>query len=215
MVSSTQRRNAFLLLATPFFLNDIGFIALKGTYGVYLIDYVTRGIVLVGCLIWPLSRAIAREPLKSHPRVEFMTLAVLVLPVVGRLFYNFVEVPLINWFGWTGLFQFHHITDPTLYWLDLSLGLFVVALSEELIFRKFALSWLLSANKSKMQIVIISAGVFSLIHWGNGFGRLAYTFLFGLVYMAAYLKLKRLWPFVLAHWIEDFVAFQGTWNEVA
>ena len=94
-----------------------------------------------------------------------------------------------------------------LYWLDLTLGLFLVALSEELVFRKLALSWLLKTRRPISQIVVISACFFSLMHWGSGPGRVLVTFVIGSIYMMTYLKLRKLWPLVLAHWIEDFIGF--------
>jgi len=47
------------------------------------------------------------------------------------------------------------------------------------------------------------------MHWASGVPRLLYTFAVGVAYMAAYLRLRSLWPLVAAHWLEDFIAFGG------
>ena len=205
-----ERRNAaavVLVLAAPFYLNDIGFIALNGTYGVYLVDYGTRALVLATCFLWPASRALATERLSPHWKTAMAILCVAALPVTGRATYHLLEVPFVSFTGIGGLFAFHYIADPTLYWLDLTVGLFVVALSEELVFRKLAMRWLEQAGRPPVQILLMSALLFSLMHWGSGPGRLLYTFVVGLFYMAVYMRLRRLWPLVLAHWIQDFVTF--------
>jgi membrane protease YdiL (CAAX protease family) len=198
---------AFLILAAPFYLNDIAFILLNGTFGVYLVDYGTRNLVLALCFLWPTSRAIATERLVPEWGTVLAVLCVLVLPVFGRLAHHLLEVPFVYLTGLDGLFEFPLISDPTLYWFDLTVGLLAVALSEELVFRKFALRWLEEVGRTPIQIVVISALFFSLMHWGSGPGRLLYTFVVGVIYMAAYLRLRRLWPLVLAHWFENFAVF--------
>ena len=207
MLTLENRRLAFLVLATPFFLNDIGFIALDGSYGVYLVDYVTRVFVIFVCFTWPISRKIIKEKHTTNSRWDLLLFAVIFLPVVGRSLYNLIELPFVAMTGWYGLFHFGQINNFQLYWLDLTLGLFLVALSEELVFRKLALSWFLKARRPISQIVVISACFFSLMHWGSGLGRVLFTFVIGIIYMMAYLKLRKLWPLILAHWIEDFIGF--------
>ncbi len=207
MTDGTPRALAFWVLATPFFLNDFGFIALGGTNGVYCIDYGTRVFVLCLCFAWPLTRSLTLEQLTPRSSILAAVLCIFFLPVMGRLAHHFLEVPFVQVTELQGLFVFHTLSNPTFYWLDLTLGLLLVAISEELVFRKIAMRWLESAGRSPIQIVVISATIFSLIHWGSGPGRLIYTFVSGLFYMIAYLRLRRLWPLVLAHWIENFMVF--------
>lgn len=200
---------AFLVLAAPFYVNDFALIALDGTYSVYLVDYLTRTVVLATCFLWPLSRDIAWERHAPEWGTVPAVLCVALLPVSSRVAYHVLEAPFVRLTGIDGLFAFEPLVDPTLYWLDLTAGLFAVALSEELVFRKFAMRWLAESGHTPARIVVISALLFSLMHWGSGPGRLLYTFAVGLLFMAVYLRLKRLWPLVLAHWIENFIAFGG------
>ena len=208
----TDRRNsavAFLVLAAPFYLNDFGFIAADGGYGVYLVDYATRALVLAVLFLWALPRDIvlARPDAPASPWIAIVSVALLL--ALGRLCYHGIEAPFATATGMGGLFRFPAIDDPTLMWLDLTLGLFVVALSEELVFRKLALRWLEDAGRTPLQIIALSALAFSLMHWGSGVPRLLYTFAVGLIYMAAYLRLRSLWPLIAAHWLENFIAFGG------
>jgi len=197
---------AFAVLAAAFYLNDFAFIAFNGTYGVYLTDYASRLLVLAVCFAWPVTRAIAGMKFSPRPAIALAIACAALLPVAGRLVFHLIEVPFIKLTGLKGLFVFHHLADPVAYWFDLTVGLFLVALSEELVFRKVARHWLERAGRTPLQIVVISSLLFSLMHWGSGPGRLIYTFVAGAIYMTAYLKIGRLWPLVIAHWIEDFAA---------
>ena len=198
-----------LLLVAPFYLNDFAFILLNGTYGVYLADYSTRILVLFLCFLIPLSRKIITAESTYIWRPDLALSFVILLPILGRLIHHLLEIPVIKITDNTGLFQFIIISDPFLYWLDLTFGLLLVAISEELVFRKFMLKFLEFLKLSYWKILFFSAMIFSLMHWSNGPGRILYCFVGGLIYMAAYYKIKRVWPLVLAHWIEDFIAFGG------
>jgi hypothetical protein len=208
--TSTQRKFAFLLLCAPFYLNDFGFIALDGSYGIYLLDYTVRLLVLTVGLCWPLSRTILFEQIVPVGRLVAAMMAIVALLLAGTLLRLIIESPFGGWPEFGSLFRYPEIKSPTLYWLDLLPGLLVVALSEELVFRKMALSWLRAASRPNWQIVLVSATMFAFIHWASGPGNIIFTFLLGVLYMTAFLAIGRLWPLVLAHWIEDLAVY-GPW----
>ena len=137
-----QYKLAFFVLALPFFLNDFAYIALNGTDAIYLADYATRLLVVLICFLWPVSRAIAWEADQTRYRWYLALLVAIIVPIVGRSLYTFLEVPFKDYTGLGGLFAFHRISDQGFYLFDLTIGLFAVAFTEELVFRKFALKWL-------------------------------------------------------------------------
>ncbi len=206
-ISSKQKCLVFFVLMMPFILNDFGLIAFNGSNAAYLIDYTTRLLVLGLCLIWPSSRAIVREYHPVQFRYDLTVLALVALPIVGFLFQKLITKPIDKLMEFTILFKFHRIQEPVLYWFDLSFGLLLVAISEEIVFRKIAYSWLKNSGKSPTQIVLISSCLFAIVHWSNGLGNVISAFFIGLFYMVFYLKLKRLWPLILAHWFSNFIAF--------
>jgi len=206
-VTVARRRTAYLVLLAPLYLNDFAFIVLKGSDIVYVIDHAVRIAVLAMMMLWPLSRKIALEVEPARPRTGLAIFAIVMIGVADLLSGRFIEVPLTSWAEWTVLFQFHSLQNPTLYWLDLTIGLILVALSEELICRKFAYSWLKSAGRPGWKIVLISSVLFALSHWSKGIGNISTAILFGLLAMIVYLKMKRIWPLILAHWIVNFIAF--------
>jgi len=144
---------------------------------------------------------------KAHNRLDIQILTAFALLLFGRVTYVFLFLPIYDQFEWSVFFEFHKIPNPLLYWFDLTIGLFIVALSEELVFRKFLFHWLMRLKQPVWLIVLISVLFFSLAHWGNGIAMLIYTFVIGIAYMFAYLKIKRLWPLIAAHWMENFIIF--------
>ena len=94
--------------------------------------------MLAICLFWPLSRSIAGAAKEPVSDLWLAVQCIVFVPILGRLSYYLLEKPFVAFTGVSGLFGFPVIPDETLYWLDLSVGLFAVALTEEQVFRKFA-----------------------------------------------------------------------------
>ena len=130
-----------------------------------------------------------------------------VLVVCDRLAHLWIEPTINNWLGRTGLFYFGRIPSDYLRIFDLTIGLILIAVSEELVFRKFALNWLKRSGFGVLGCILISASIFALMHWGSGLNRVAATFVFGVASMGLYIRHTRLWPVVVAHYITNFIAF--------
>lgn len=198
----------FLVLAAPFFLNDFVFWALHGGQEIYLADYLTRILVLLAILVWPQARSV----IEARPRPATMTTWLAVPIVLGLIVFGepvaeWIDNGIDRWAGIGELFRFGRIADPVLYWLDLTLGLFLVALSEELVFRKAARRFCHDRGWGPVVTVLASALLFGLIHRGGGAGQVVAAAVTGVVYMAFYLRMNRLWPLVLAHWGHNFLAY--------
>ena len=202
-----DRRLVFLALALPFVLNDFFYIWADGSYVVYPANYALRSAVLIACLSWPLSRQMALETSLSRASLPMCLLAILALPAVCWVVFWYFVSPLAFVLGSTSRSRFPEISDPFLHNLDLTFGLLLVAISEELIFRKLCYGWLSKAGLSQARIVLWSAVFFSVTHWIGGFTPLLNTFIMGVLYMTAYIRLGRIWPLVLAHWVHNFIYF--------
>jgi len=198
----------FLVLAAPFFLNDFVFWAFGSGYGVYLSDYATRILVLAVMLFWVQARSvISARPRPMGISIWPLIAIVMALIVIGEPVFDRIDNGVDEWTGIGKLFRFSSIDGPFLYWLDLSLGLFLVALTEELVFRKAARRWFHDIGAGPIITIIASALIFGLMHWGGGAGQVVAATGAGAVYMALYLKMNHLWPLVLAHWGHNFLAF--------
>ena len=82
----------------------------------------------------------------------------------------------------------------------------VVGFGEELLIRGYLLSRLLRICGPVMS-VIYSSLAFSAWHISQGAFSVVHTLIWGLVYGGTFVKIRRLCPFVLAHAINDMIAF--------
>jgi len=198
----------FWLLAAAFYLNDFVFIYWSGQPSLYFADYAVRIFVLTLCLGLPEVRAITFQTLSTR-RWGWVPLLLVIpmLVVVDRAAHKFVEPVIVEQIGRTGLFYFGRIENIPLRVFDLTVGLMLVAISEELVFRKFALHWLRNAGCGALACILISASIFATMHWGSGVNRVASAFVFGAIAMAVYLRHTRLWPLIVAHYLSNFIGF--------
>lgn len=209
--SLPRRRLAFLVFLVLFLLNDLVYAVIRSPDALSAADIAFRLSVLLVFALWPLGRSLAAErPPGGTGGDRAFAWACLVL----LLLYGRASQWVVGWIpagtGWEPLFVWTRPQGDALYAVDLLAGLFVVALTEELVSRKLAFSWLSRTGLGSPGIVWISAMFFAAAHWGSGLVATANAFLMGLAYMAAYISLKRLWPLVLAHWLENLVHF-GPW----
>ncbi len=173
---------ALLTLFFAVFAEDYFKIQLHGhpdVWPVYMVDWVSRlGLLLVifglpffKDFLHTASQTFAAAPRRYHfhelmlPGLGFAVLLVFFLgPIIeiyiGRVVYEHVP-------GWV-LFGYPRIKDGVLLGLDLSLGLFLVGFTEELIFRRMAANYMERLDFSKPLIILISSVVFSSIHWMGG-----------------------------------------------
>ena len=108
----------------------------------------------------------------------------------NKPFYNFPDYP-----------------NQILRWLDLTLGLFLVALSEEFIFRSLWNSLSSKYGLNKLFSVVSGAVLFSLIHWSTGGKVLIQSFLWGAFHLVFFFKTRDLRTCILSHYISNFILF--------
>jgi uncharacterized protein len=164
------------------------------------IDYGARTIMLAG--------AVVARPTIGWRRFATLTAAVasvvlfmsLVLdPVLSRAFRGtaVATVPL----PW--------IENPAVYSADLLFGLWLVALSEELAFRWYAIRRLERLGYRPNAVILLSAVLFAAFHTTRGVQVVAFSFLLGVLFGFLYQRTGRLWPVVVGHYVVDFIAFSG------
>ena len=93
--------------------------------------------------------------------------------------------------------------------IDLSLGLLLVGVLEELVFRAYAYTVIRRYTASPAAIVAISAVAFGLIHWSAGLHTVLITAVIGAVFMVVYLQTRSAPALALAHFAVDFIDFAG------
>ena len=115
--------------------------------------------------------------------------------------------------SWLGLLQptfsyAAHLPQVSLWhWGMLGyLGL-TAGLAEEFFFRKAFRQIMQRWTTSRLAFVLASSLVFGLAHWGGGYLNVLTAFAAGLLLAAAYVKLNRLAPLVIGHFLADLVLF--------
>jgi uncharacterized protein len=95
-----------------------------------------------------------------------------------------------------------------IWWLiDMTFGLYLVAYSEEIIFRRAVRAVLQPSLGDGWAMIVVSALLFAAYHWWTGLANIAATFLFGLAAMLALRRVAAIWPVVTAHYLIDVISF--------
>jgi membrane protease YdiL (CAAX protease family) len=90
--------------------------------------------------------------------------------------------------------------------LDLTLGLALVAFSEEIVFRRCA-RHMLTTYLGDGMLVLATSLLFGCYHWWAGLGAMVDAALVGALFMIFYQRSGALWPVVIAHDLIDLYFF--------
>ena len=91
--------------------------------------------------------------------------------------------------------------------VDIFFGLGLVALSEEIVFRRCARHLLQSYLDDGYALVLATSFLFGAYHWWTGFGNIGEAVVIGGLLMMLYRRSGALWPAVLGHYLTDIVDF--------
>lgn len=80
----------------------------------------------------------------------------------------------------------------------------VVAFTEEMTFRGFALTRLEGLIRNRTLTVLIVSVAFSVGHFYQGLGGVIVIFVYGVMFAILYLKTGSIWPGIVAHFLQDF-----------
>lgn len=202
---------AFILLAGPFYLNDFANIYVQNWVLWLFIDYTGVKLFPLGVAFWLIySKQMDRAQFGlKMPGICSFLWVFLVVTLVGTLIDQNFYLLLSQFPGYNALGGMPAIGNPFWDWVDLTLGLFMVGVCEELVFRGFLHTTISRYTKKPYVIVVISSIAFGLIHWSLGLHAVMVSAIIGAVLMVAYLKTRSLPSIVLAHFAINFVDFAG------
>lgn len=89
--------------------------------------------------------------------------------------------------------------------LDLTVGLALVAVHEEILFRRVARQVLSPFAGDGLVMIALSALIFGVIHWPHGVGDMTSAALFGAAAMLLYKRMGSLMPLIIAHYLVDVI----------
>jgi len=199
------------VLTLPFLLNDFANIFVKD-YRVWLtIDYVFVKAFPLAVILYLLRTKRMSFSDFGIRRIRFgsfltWTLAMTVLGIFidqfgGRFFARLLPD--------TRMGGMPPITDPLINQIDLYLGLALVGLVEEVIFRGLYFTVLSAHFRSGVVVFLLPTLVFGLIHWSLGVSAIAHTAIIGAVFMICMAKTGSVLPTIVAHFCVNYVAFSG------
>jgi membrane protease YdiL (CAAX protease family) len=200
---------AFVLLASPFYLNDFANLYVKNWRWWLFADYA--GVKLFPFLVtlWLISskRMRASEFGLIPQSIPSSLVVFLIVAFVGTLIDQNGYQLIASLPGYAPLGGMPAITSPLWNWVDLTLGLFMVGIFEELIFRGFMHTYISRYTENSFTIITISSVAFGLIHWSLGLHAVIITSIIGAVFMMAYLRTRSLPAIMAAHFAVNFIDF--------
>lgn len=196
------------LLLAPFYLNDLANIFLRDAGWWLAQDYLDR-LVVMGYL-WHLVRC-RRLPGIAWRATGISWLTILLWSAIamagGLLFIPGPGNALYDLFPATRLGLVPVIPPGWMEVMDLSAGLVLVAVSEELAFRGALQSRLAALFKSETTGLLAAAVCFGLIHWSSGVGSVLQTTLVGIVFGLCVRRARSLVPVIIAHYVADLLVY--------
>lgn len=175
---------------------------------VYVIDILGR-IILIGITAYifqfKIYQFIGWSKLITISNLWFVLLAagsILLFAPFNDLFFGLLDP--------NNVFQWHFfppINDVKLKVFDLTAGLILVAVAEELIYRKLFLVVLLQYRFGNALIYLISSTVFALLHLNQSVQTAIGAFIAGLVLMYVYKKSGTLWVPIVSHYLVNLYFF--------
>lgn len=202
---------ALILLVSPFYLNDFASIFIKDWRLWLFIDYVGVKLFLFAVALW-LIRSKKMRPAElglTTQSVPSFLVVFLVVALVGTVMDQNGYPLIAKLPGYAALGGMPAITSPVWNWVDLTLGLLVVGIFEELVFRGFMHTFISRYTENSIGIVAISSVAFGLIHWSLGLHAVLITSIIGAVFMIAYLRTRSLPAIMLAHFAINFIDYAG------
>jgi len=198
-----------ILLVLPFYLNDFADIYVKDWRQWLWIDYLAVKLFPALVVIWLLLSGKVGAPafgLTPQPALSF--LAVFLIGTLAGLFLDQNGYALLNGFpGYQPLGAMPEIKSPLWKGVDLTAGLLLVGILEEVIFRGYLHTVVSQYTRNSLIIIAVSAVAFGCIHWSGGFHKILVTGAIGAVFMVLYLRTRSLPAIILVHFAINFIDF--------
>lgn len=190
----------YILSIVPFFLNDFSNINSIDYERWVLIDYACRIGVLAFLGVMVLSKKLSWVELGvSFHRKDRIILWTLFLSVMAFLYYALSSLWLAPFDAVGMVSKVAYDRQSLLFWVDMTFGLGLVAVSEELIARGLALAALRELTENKAVILLVSSLVFALFHWSTGLKNIIDCFAYGCLFMGVTMRTKSIIPACVVH----------------
>ncbi len=197
-----EPRLLLLLCAVILFIGWVKF--LFDDYTVYILDYLFRVICLT-VVFWNCSLTALAAPPPRWARSLVLTAIVFYVELTLFQAYRYIQVPDPLFYN----HLFPRLEEASFLYFDLTVGLALVALSEEIVFRYlFAKLWQ-HRGWSRATLYITSSIAFGLLHLPQGLALVAFASVTGFMFMFLFRFTGSLWPVVVVHYIFNLLVFSN------
>ena len=202
-MSNTKISNALIVVAifAPFYLNDLLLESTSSAFSWVAMDAAVRIFVVGFAVAIPSIRMILKQWLKAPPRSSwgwyFIITCVALLGFDALVTFPLVEA-FPDWYWQVGGFPGYD--TYTLRILDVTFGLMLVAVSEEVVWRGVFRHLYERYSCNRVGLIVMSAFLFALIHWGRGPVGMLMPFVSGVILMVIFLRTGSLLPGMAVHY---------------
>lgn len=200
-----------ILMVGPFYLNDFSNIFISDWRWWLFIDYTAVKcfpLILAFWLIYSNKMQAFEFGLRTQSLFSFIVTFVIVA-LIGTVIDQNGKLLIATFPGYTPLGGMPEIISPVWNWVDLTFGLLLVGVCEELVFRGYLCTFISRYTESSFTIVLLSSVAFGFIHWSSGLHTVIISSVIGAVFMTAYLLTRSLPAIILAHFAINFIDFAG------
>jgi len=204
----TLRKNKLAALILLLAIGHVHWIKFEFPALVYPLDYVGRIVIIALCYYvyqFCIGQFLGWRRLLTWRNTWLTGFAAAVIlisfPIID------IVIHLIDSSGIWRWRSFPRIDDPYLKAFDLTIGLALVALSEELVYRKLMVDVLARWQFRPASIYIISSLLFAALHVYQSAGSTTGAFVAGLILMYVYQKSSTLWVPIAAHYVANLYFF--------
>lgn len=183
-----------ILLTLVFLVNDFLFISLSSFELALFIDYLLRLIVIILILRFYSKKEIGLQSI----RADFVLLLLLILVPMGIYLYGPLVKDLYGRLDLAAYVPSFTLTGP-LKRFDQTIGIFLIACSEEMLFRGVIPYKLRKLNPNLM--ILVGSIIYALAYWGSGVAFIIVSFIWGLLAFILRDRIKNIIPLIFAHFL--------------
>ena len=200
-----------LVVVGPYFFNKLIYIEFLG-YPVFVAtDYACRifSLALLYLLFRSESPSLPISCRLAVPSTKELLMAVIgTITLIGANVVSATFIRYLNAHGWP-VTRFPLPTNSALQYFDGTVGMILVGLSGEVVFRFYLINLPLLRGMSPTTAIIASTLIFGGIHWSYGGGAVVFATFAGLVLSMMFKSMRNLIVPVIAHAAFDAFYFAG------
>ncbi|KIM11999.1 MAG: hypothetical protein KU37_03925 [Sulfuricurvum sp. PC08-66] len=200
------QRRFFWFLVSLYLLNDLIYLYTPWEISWFITDYVVR-IITLGLFFWLYKEYVVDRQFFYFNDISTAKAAVwgLSFGLFGIVLFLVIDANLSTLNFYEGS-TFPTIENPLFYWFDMSVGLLLVAFSEELLFHSYFYT-LYKDKLSAKSLVLISTLLFTAIHWSNDITNILGVAIWAFFAMILFIRLRTIWPLIVAHTVTNMILF--------